>query len=209
MAVAEEAAATETAETSNEGVQPTQAAESQDATLLTEQTAPDKTAKGEAAEGKPDAKTGAPDSYEFKDADGSPLTGDHYAAFSEHAKSLGLSQEAAQKALETAGAAWQSRQQEHIQSVRDEWAKSARADKEIGGEKFDANLAVAKSALDRFASKELRNLLHETGLGNNPEVIRLLHAVGKAIGEDSTFVSGRGPAPREKTLAERLYPSLS
>jgi hypothetical protein len=71
------------------------------------------------------------------------------------------------------------------------------------------NLSVAKKALDAFGSPELRVLLEQSGLGNNPEVIRFMFRAGKAISEDS-FVgrsTGAGkPMPKDfGGFASALY----
>jgi hypothetical protein len=66
---------------------------------------------------------------------------------------------------------------------------SSKTDQEFGGEKLSENLSVAKKALDAFGTPELRKLLDDSGLGNHPEVIRMMYRAGKAISEDR-FVGG-------------------
>ena len=81
-------------------------------------------------------------------------------------------------------------QQASLEALHKEWTEAAKVDKEYGGDKFNENLSIAKTALDKFGSDGLKNLLNETGLGNNPEVIRYFYNVGKQISED-TYV-GQG-----------------
>ena len=83
------------------------------------------------------------------------------------------------------------RQTEQVAAIRKDWFEASKSDKEFGGEKLEQNLGIAKKALDTFGSPELNQLLVSTGLGNHPEVIRMMYRAGKAIGED-TFVSGGG-----------------
>ena len=175
------------------------------------QTAPsDDAAKGSeapATEQAPKAETKAPaedkpvvpEKYEFKAPDGREFDGETIAAYSEVARELGLSQDAAQKLLDRMGPQMAQRQEAQIQAVRNEWTKSATSDKEFGGPALAENLSVAKKALDAFGTPELRDLLNTSGLGNHPEVIRLFYRAGKAISEDrfvggsATTAKARGP----------------
>lgn len=128
------------------------------------------------------------------------------------AKELGLTQEQAQK-LVSLGANMQKGNAEtfttQLQAKVDEtakgWATEAKADKEIGGDKFDENLGVAKSALDTFGTPELKKLLAESRLGNHPEVLRFMYRAGKAISQDG-FVPGRA-STAAKSTADVLYGS--
>lgn len=154
---------------------------------------------------------GAPEKYEFKAPEGAAAFDDQVLEqFSEVARELNLPQDAAQKVLDKMGPAIQARQAETIQAARSMWAESAKSDKEFGGEKLTENLAVAKKALDQFGSPELRALLNESGLGNHPEMIRVLYRAGKAISEDRFIGAGRGgkATPRSNgDFANALYPS--
>jgi hypothetical protein len=58
------------------------------------------------------------------------------------------------------------------------WAERSRADPEIGG---DEALQVARSMVSEFGEPSLKRTLDQTGLGNHPEVIRLLTRAGKAL----------------------------
>jgi hypothetical protein len=141
------------------------------------------------AEAPADAKPVVPEKYEFKAPEGREFDGETIAAYSEVARELGLSQDAAQKLLDRMGPQIAQRQEAQIQAVRNEWTKAATSDKEFGGEKLYENLSVAKKALDAFGTPELRDLLNTSGLGNHPEVIRMFFRAGKAISEDR-FVGG-------------------
>jgi hypothetical protein len=148
---------------------------------------------------------GAPETYEFTAPEGQTLDDGVIAQFSEVAKELNLSQDAAQKVLDKMQPVIAGRQAERLEAARNEWAESAKADKEFGGEKLTENLAVAKKAMDAFATPELRTLLNESGLGNHPEIIRAFYRAGKAISEDG-FVAG-GHKATDKGDAKRLYPN--
>lgn len=156
---------------------------------------------------------GAPEKYEFKAPDGREFDAEVLNNFSEVAKELNLTQDAAQKLLDKMGPIVEQRQIQQIEQVRTQWADASRTDKEFGGEKLSENLAVAKKALDQFGTPELRTLLNESGLGNHPDVIRFMYRAGKAISEDR-YVGGdigRGGGKSQpkgfNDLASALYES--
>lgn len=166
---------------------------------------------GAQGDGEGDAPQGAPEKYEFTAPEGKEFDAEVIGQFSDIAKELNLSQEAAQKLVETMGPKIAERQMAQVEMVRNEWAQQAQADKEYGGEKLQENLAVAKKALDSFGTPELRALLNESGLGNNPEVIRFMFRAGKAISEDtyvgnSTGAANKSSGPQDfNAKANALY----
>lgn len=151
----------------------------------------DSQAEGEdtQTESQEDKTDGAPDEYEFQAAEGQEFDKEVIEHFSEVARELNLSQDAAQKVLDKMAPVLAQRQAEQINQVQQQWAKDAAVDKEFGGDKLNENLSTAKQAIETFATPELRELLNETGMGNHPEVIRVFYRVGKAISEDR-LVSG-------------------
>lgn len=187
--------ATDTSTASTEGQQ-TQA---QDADTTT--TEGEKTTEGD--EGKAEEKQGAPEQYEFKAPEGEAFDNAVIEAYSEVAKELNLSNDEAQKLLDKVAPVIQARQLERIEAVKTEWETASKSDKEFGGDKLNDSLGTAKKALDAFGTPELKALLNESGLGNNPEVIRFMVRAGKAISEDK-FVGGR-PATPSGNLADKLY----
>ena len=138
------------------------------------------------------AKANAPEVYEFKAPEGKDFDPEVIKSFSEIAKELDLPQDAAQKMLDKVAPKIMERQMQALETARNEWAESARTDKEFGGDKLNDNLVVAKKALDSFGTPELRKLLNESGLGNHPEMIRLMYRAGKAISEDRFVGGARG-----------------
>ena len=157
--------------------------------------------------GKPE---GAPEKYEFKAPEGSEFDPEVIGQFSEVAKELNLPQEAAQKIIDKIAPVMAEKQARVIEQARNAWADSSKGDKEFGGDKLDANLAVAKKSLDTFGTPELRALLNESGLGNHPEVIRFMYRAGKAISEDGFVAGSTGgkSAPKSNSdYAASLYPS--
>lgn len=164
--------------------------------------------QGAQGEQKPGEKDGPPADYAFTFAEGKALEGEHLDFVKGLAKELGLSQDQAQKLADKAisrGEEAATRQAEMIEAAKTEWAGAVRADKEIGGEALDANLGIAKKALQAFGTPELTALLNESGLGNHPEIIRAFYRAGKAISEDRVILGGQGGV--QKGDARRLYPN--
>lgn len=150
-----------------------------------------------------------PDSYEFEVPEGMELDQGLADAVTPVFKELGLNQEQASK-LTSAYA--QVKQQEAQQAQADfdkqldHWASEIKNDKEIGGEAFDANAAIARKAVDEFGSPELKELLDTTGFGNNPHIFKFMLSVGKLLNEDQP---GSGERAQEETPREkRLYPDM-
>lgn len=133
---------------------------------------------------------GAPESYDFKAPEGVHIDEQVFGTFSEVAKELNLPQDKAQLVLDKMAPMLAQRQQEQVEAVRTQWAETSKADKEFGGALLTESLGHAKTAMDAFATPELKGLLEESGLGNHPEVIRFMVRAGKAISEDR-FVSGK------------------
>ena len=153
---------------------------------------------------------GAPEKYEFKAPEGREFDAEVVKNFSEVAKDLNLTQEAAQKLLDKMAPIVEQRQIQQIEQVRSQWADASKNDKEFGGDKLVENLSVAKKALDQFGTPELRTLLNESGLGNHPDVIRFMYRAGKAISEDKYVGAdiGKGGKSQPKgfnDLASALY----
>lgn len=187
------------------------AAAPETSTLLTEPPAVESQSAGQGEqgaetaakpEGKPaEAPEGAPEAYEFTPPEGHVLDEGVIGKFSDVARELNLSQDKAQKVLDVMAPAIAERQQAALQAMTSEWAESARADKEFGGEKLSENLAVAKTALDKFATPEFTKLLNDTGLGNHPEVLRVFYRAGKAISADAVVTGKSAPSPADRLSA--------
>lgn len=147
----------------------------------------DKPAEGQ----QQDKPQGAPERYEFRAPEGAELGSDVTDAFAGVAKELNLTQDAAQKVLDKMAPVLAQRQNAQVQAVQQEWREQSTADKEFGGDKLAENLAVAKKAMDAFASPELRDLLIKSGMGNHPEMVRAFYRAGKAISADNYVAGGK------------------
>ena len=218
---------TDTAATTNEGGSESAATAAPAATAATpgEQTGTQPAVAQPAAEGdaKPDAQTeakpegkadakpeGAPEKYDFKAGEGAqPLAAEVVTPFSEVAKERNLTQDQAQKVIDKMGPVIQAHQTAQLDAASAKWAEDAKTDKEFGGENLAENLSYAKKAMDTLGTPELKKLLNDSGLGNHPELIRLMYRAGKAISED-TFINGTtGAAAKPESTAQRMYPNMN
>jgi hypothetical protein len=163
---------------------------------------------------------GVPETYTFEPPEGLELdegTKGRIDAFAETAREMGLTQQQYQSLIE-----YDINRAQQLNDVAvegwdrqvEEWRKSAKTDKEIGGEKFAENLKVAESAIKQFGDPDLRALLKSPSpenpnglaIGNHPAVLRFLNRVGKAIA-DPGLLQGDAAPQTEGTL-KRMYPSM-
>lgn len=189
----------------------TGAAQQQQASQGGNQTSATNPAQDGQTQGAQDGTTaqqqGAPEKYEFKAPENVVVDEATLGDLSAVAKELNLPQESAQKILDKLAPAVTQRGVEALAKLQQGWADGSKLDKEFGGDKLTENLSVAKKALDTFGSPELRSLLNESGLGNHPEVIRLLYRAGKSISEDKFVSGGTGNRTSGKDFSKALYPN--
>ena len=162
-----------------------------------------------------DTKPTVPEKYQLKLPEGSPLKEADLTAVAEEAKALGLSQENAQKFLESRSkvvASLIEGQKQQLETAVAGWAESIKTDSEIAGKDgkdYDANVSRARLVIEKFGSPELKKALNETGLGNHPELVRLMVRVGKGMKEDS-FHDGKKTSQSvmdENAIASKFYPT--
>jgi hypothetical protein len=110
----------------------------------------------------------------------------------------------------------------HQTTIAD-WTKETLADPELGGRNWTQTQENVARALDSFVGpKEIevevdgkmvkqpqpfRQLLDETGIGNNIHLIRAFAAIGKAMGEETNFARASAGGSAPKSRAEQLYPN--
>lgn len=154
----------------------------------------------------------SPDGYEFTRPElpeGIPYDEEAEAAFREEMHNLGLTKAQAEKLFakhgEHLGAAFkrieEARTQAHneaVQALTQDWG---------GEEAFQANAELAIRAVEQFGGPELKQFLDQSGLGDNPMLIRAFYNIGKALSDD-TFVPGASRGTAEKSPGEALYPDM-
>lgn len=152
---------------------------------------------------------GAPEAYEFKNADGSvtSIEGNKVlGAFADVAKELNLSQDAAAKLYAKVGPIISQQPYEAVAQLRRDGLALCKADQEIGGANFNESVAVAKRVYNdtRIVTPELQTLLKDTGLNSHPEVVRLFCRLGK-LTNSGQVISGDAK-PKARDLRSR-YPN--
>lgn len=178
----------------------------------------DQSAQADAETGESEgdgAEAKAPEAYDFKAPEGQEYDSEVINAFADVARELDLSQEDAQMVLDKVAPKMAERQQAQIDAIKGDWLEAAKTDKEFGGDNLEASVKTAKAALEQFGTPEFAKLLDESGLGNHPEMIRLMTRVGKAISEDNYVGADLGAksgktGPRDfNGLAAQLYGNQS
>ena len=73
-----------------------------------------------------------------------------------------------------------------------DWLKQCQADKEYGGQNWDAAQAVIDRGCKHLATPEAIKLMQSYNLNTHPEIVRMFYRAGKLVGEDNSQISGNG-----------------
>ena len=140
---------------------------------------------------------GAPESYEpFSMPEGvDSLDDEVLTTFGDAAKALGLSQDKAQALVDAVAPKIQGRQQEAFKAQVQTWANEVASDPEIGGEKLDESVSLARKAYRMGASPKLQELLKTSGLDVHPEMVRMFRYFGSRLSEDKIVDGGEAASP--------------
>jgi len=158
-------------------------------------------------EKKEEVKQGAPEKYtDFILPEGVKIEPALLEKATAEFKALGLSQEQAQKlvALQAESAkSYTDTTLANFQQQVETWKQESTA---LYGAKSKEEFGIAAQAVNRFGSPELRAMLNETGIGNNPELVKYFNKVGHAIKEESP---NDGMRVNEKASdADVFYPKM-
>lgn len=137
--------------------------------------------------------TTVPEAYDLKMPEGVPLDDKLLEAVTPVFKDLFLTNAQAQALTDKFTEVMQQRvtaQGENWANTISGWADQAKADKDIGGDNWDATVSTGLRAVNILGTPELRDYLNASGGGNHPEVIRFMAKVGAMIKEDSPAVGG-------------------
>jgi hypothetical protein len=174
-------------------------------------------ADGKPVEKKPDDKGGAaddtivepvaPDAYDLalpeKD---SPFETADLTLYIERAKRLGLTQKQAQTLVNTEAA--------DITAANTQLIADLKADKELGGDKLDASLAMAKQGRDAVLQglpEDERNTIlgwlsdPKLKIGNHKALVRMFANIGKLLQEDKP-ATNTGSRGESRDAASVLWP---
>lgn len=134
-----------------------------------------------------------PEKYEFKMPDGVKVNQELVDGLSPVLKDMKITQAQAQKLvdaytpiiLKQAQAMAKTQADESIKvfnQIKTDWKEQT--NKMLGTNK-DAELGHAARFINQYGTKELRQALNDTGLGNHPELVRIFIAAGKKLAPDS------------------------
>jgi hypothetical protein len=93
------------------------------------------------------------------------------------------------------------------------WEGEIKADKEMGGDSYEANTQLMDRTLQSFASEKFLKDLTESGLIHQPEFRRMLLRIGKASSEDGlsaarTSTSANAHQQSEEAALRARYPKM-
>lgn len=145
----------------------------------------------------------------FKFPDGVAPDETILAAVTPIMKELGLKSEGAQKLVSAYVTAQGESISKHLAKQNEEWIAKAKADPEIGGDKFAKTVEASQRVFKQFGDKEIVDLLDESGFGNHPAFLRLWAKVAKAVGNDNvsgtTGTGASAPRSGDATLIGTMY----
>jgi hypothetical protein len=132
--------------------------------------------------------------------------------FTELAGKHGLKTEAAQELVNVYAAQLQKQMNasaELYERMNTEWVDQIRADKEVGGEKLDGNLAKIGKLLgdSKFVDPGFKEALNLTGAGNHPAVFRTMLKIAEALSEGAPVGGTPSAQSRPGSIAEAMYPN--
>lgn len=161
---------------------------------------------------RPDENAGAQPEYKFdlpKDVAVDQADLDVFTALVKDAK---VSPEAAQKLLDFEVRRLQAAQQK-LDSTVQQWRAEIKADKEIGGDKLDENLAVARKVFQTYFDPDTVKMAAISGFADHPGVVRGFIKLAKAMSEDTLHATGGAPRSgsrpaSDEDLALQMFPSM-
>lgn len=139
-------------------------------------------------------------------------------------KDLGLTNAQAQKLVDKYIAHQQAKLEAHASSPEgawsaaahkyftdngtpDKWADTAKADKDIGGDKWNGTVENATRFVNAMGTPELKAFLNASGGGNHPELIRVFAKAGALIREDNPATGGAGGNGKPVEAAHVMFPN--
>ena len=148
-----------------------------------------------------------PEKYEFKFQEGLEVDAPLVEKFTPLAKELKLNNAGAQKLVDFYTGVrkeFGDKMQKDWDTLTEGWAAAAKADPEMGGDKWGGSLKDAKLALEKLGTPKLLEDLETTKMGNHPEVIRLLTKVGRLLADDKLHHGGP-PGGTKPNTGDLIY----
>lgn len=155
----------------------------------------------------PEVPLVVPEKYDLKIAEGSLLDKSRVTEIEAYAKDNKLTNQQAQDLLNKEHevvSKFHTNQISQFEQTKEKWRQEIVNDKEFGGENFNRNVEYAHRALNQYGSQSLKEQLEKTGLGNHPDLVKMLSNIGKAMAEDRLIKPGGSPA-NKRPLEEVFY----
>lgn len=127
----------------------------------------------------------APDKYQFPKVEGVEMDKAKVDAVAKLMHETGVTQAQAEKLFGWYAGDMKAAIDGHKQSEETRKTQATEALKGEWKDKFDAQLDLAKRAFNSFADDKLKAYVAESGLGDNPEFIRMMNRIGAGMMEDS------------------------
>lgn len=164
----------------------------------------------EKAVAPPPEKPAVPEKYELKIPEGSPVDQARVEKISAFAKEKGLSNEQAQMIVERESDAVTEvlkNQDAQYQQTKASWREASLKDPEIAGDeaKLKESVMLVDAVMNKYGSQALRDALNATGLGNHPELMRLVVKIGREMGPAKLIMPGSHPEGPPKPTAHRVW----
>lgn len=173
---------------------------------------PEDREKAEAEDAEADRLAAVPEDgvYDLRMPEGVTVDNELLAEVAPEFKELGLTNGQAQKLADKFTGLLKKRGETKAKEWSDRlagWADTAKADPEIGGDKWDVTVLNADKAMRKFGTPALKEYLESSGGGNFPELIRAFARAGATIADDDPAITETpgNPKPTADT-AERMYP---
>ena len=143
---------------------------------------------------------------DFKFGKDVKISDDTFKGYTDYASKQGLKQEVVQETISFTESVVKNERQNMEKALFDRataWDKQSRADKEIGGTNIKEKMTVVKTFMKTFGNDKVNELLRASGMGSNPEMLRMLYRAGKAISEDNMVIESsvtRNSKPNAKNI---------
>ena len=131
--------------------------------------------------GRPDTA----DDYKIDYGKGNDGSNELSVGFREAAYIAGLSQTQVEQIFNWYGEATEKATQDNDSKFESDKTNAEESLKKEWGEKFDANVELAKRVIGEFGDEDFSEFLENSGLGNNPSMVKFLHSIGSVSGEDN------------------------
>ena len=96
-------------------------------------------------------------------------------------------------AQDTSDADYDAAVQEEMEALKEEW-----------GESFDGNMERAQQAFKVFGNDDVAKYLVDTGLGNDPQLLKLFSNIGAKLGGEDTFKGQAKPDMTKDAAKARI-----